>query len=119
MKALVRGMTARIAIGLSFHLTHPQVLQRLMTLSRSHDLELYLSAVGDDEPFHPKVYAFDREIGSTVIVGPANLTTGGFASNYEASILVNGDADPSRQPDSIRNNSHGAVWPYAVHLRDY
>ena len=92
LKALARGMTARIAVGLSFHLTHPHVLYRLLALSKSYDLELYISNVSDGETFHPKVYAFERETGSSVIVGSANLTAGGFADNYEASILASGNA---------------------------
>jgi HKD family nuclease len=89
-KSLERGMTARFAIGLSFHLTEPTLLRTLFKLSKNHPLELYLSDT--KETFHPKVYAFADSGRSTVFVGSANLTAGGLSMNYEASVRVD-DAD--------------------------
>lgn len=83
-KALTRGMTARFAVGLSFHLSEPQVLRQLFRL-RGDGLELYLSN-DRERTFHPKIYAFREGSGSSVFVGSANLTFGGLAENYEASI---------------------------------
>jgi len=89
-KSLDRGMTARFAIGLSFHLTEPTLLRALFKLSKAHSLELYLSDT--QETFHPKIYAFADSSRSTVFVGSANLTAGGLSKNYEASVRVD-DAD--------------------------
>lgn len=89
-KSLGRGMTARFAIGLSFHLTEPTLLRTLFRLSKTHSLKLYLSDT--EETFHPKVYAFANSGPSTVFVGSANLTAGGLSNNYEASVRVD-DAD--------------------------
>lgn len=86
--ALKRGMSARIAVGLSFHLTHPEVLQKLLVLSESANLQVYLSDVDPGVTFHPKVYAFRTLLGSKVVIGSANLTSGGFADNFEASALI-------------------------------
>ncbi|MEQ7992695.1 phospholipase D-like domain-containing protein [Xanthomonas hortorum] len=85
-KALERGMTARFAVGLSFHLTEPAMLRKLMSLRKEHQLALYLSDT--KATFHPKIYAFSDSVRSTVLVGSANLTSGGLADNYEASVLV-------------------------------
>lgn len=85
-KSLGRGMTARFAIGLSFHLTEPTLLRTLFRLSRAYPLELYLSDT--EETFHPKIYAFTDPRRSTVFVGSANLTAGGLSKNYEASVRV-------------------------------
>lgn len=89
-QSLSRGMTARFAIGLSFHLTEPSLLRRLFSLSKDLGLHLYLSDT--DETFHPKVYAFSGSRRSTVFVGSANLTAGGLSKNYEASVRVD-DSD--------------------------
>lgn len=89
-ESLVRGMTARFAVGLSFHLTEPALLRSLFKLSRIHPLKLYLS--NTKETFHPKIYAFAHPSRSRVFVGSANLTAGGLSSNYEASLRAN-DAD--------------------------
>lgn len=89
-QSLDRGMTARFAIGLSFHLTEPSVLRSLFSLSKGLCLDLYLSDT--DETFHPKVYAFSGLKRSTVFVGSANFTAGGLSRNYETSVRVD-DAD--------------------------
>lgn len=91
-KALARGMTARFAIGLDFYLTEPALLRKLLTLSRRHPLELYLS--DSRETFHPKIYAFQGDAKCSVLIGSANLTYGGLSGNYEASALIE-DADGS------------------------
>jgi len=83
-KALARGMTARFAVGLSFHLSEPKILRQLFSL-RGDGLNLYLSN-DRERTFHPKIYSFREGAGSTVFVGSANLTFGGLAENYEASI---------------------------------
>lgn len=82
--ALDRGMTARFAVGLSLHLTEPKILRQLFRL-RGDGLDLYLSN-DRERTFHPKIYSFREGAGSTVFVGSANLTFGGLAENYEASI---------------------------------
>lgn len=89
-ESLERGMTARFAVGLSFHLTEPTFLRTLFKLSKDRTLELFLSDT--EETFHPKIYAFSGSGRSTVFVGSANLTAGGLSMNYEASVRVD-DAD--------------------------
>lgn len=90
--AVARGMTARIAIGLSMYVTEPAMLYEFLKLEKDYGarLKLYLSAT--DVTFHPKIYAVREPKGHKVIIGSANLTAGGFADNYEASIVV-GDRD--------------------------
>jgi HKD family nuclease len=87
-QALDRGMTARIAVGLSFHLTEPGLLHKLFDLSKRSPLQLYLS--DGHATFHPKIYAARAPKRCTVIVGSANLTAGGLCDNHEASVLIDG-----------------------------
>lgn len=91
--ALDRGMGAKIAVGLSLYVTDPQLLWDLLALTRKHKkLDVYISRLNDagrtDKTFHPKIYAFQGESGHTVVVGSANMTQGGLASNHEASLMV-------------------------------
>ena len=87
-KALDGGATARFAVGLSLEHTQPDVLRRLF---RMKCVKLYLG--GGDAVFHPKIYAFGRKRGrSLVIVGSSNLTAGGLMENHEASAII-GDPD--------------------------
>lgn len=86
-KSLSNGLTARFVIGLDFYQSEPELLKHLLRLSKKHKLELYLS--NDSNTFHPKIYAVALESGSQVIIGSANLTSGGLKSNHEASTLIN------------------------------
>lgn len=85
-KALTSGLEARFAIGLDFYQTEPDLLRQLLRLSRKHSLKLYLS--DSAATFHPKIYALSHDNGYTVLIGSANLTSGGLSSNYEASAQV-------------------------------
>lgn len=87
-QAIDRGMTARVAIGLSLFVTDPAILSELLGLEKLFPtkLELYLS--NTEDTFHPKIYAVREPSGHRVIVGSANMTAGGFSNNYEASLVV-------------------------------
>lgn len=86
-----KGALARFTVGLSFFQTEPDFLHSLLQLSKNYpNLQIF---VGDTaQTFHPKIYAFDSGKKSTVIIGSANLTWGGFANNYETSAEIK-DAD--------------------------
>ncbi|THD07133.1 phospholipase D family protein [Metallibacterium scheffleri] len=85
---LKKGLIARMAIGLDFHLTEPKLLRELFELGLHYkDFELFLNDTV--ETFHPKIYAFEGKKWKVVLIGSANLTNGGFSLNYEASALIN------------------------------
>ena len=84
------GLKARFAIGLDFFQTDPSLLWKLFKLTEKHHLSLYLS--NSKWTFHPKLYALCSPSGCSVLIGSANLTSGGLESNHEASALIN---DPS------------------------
>lgn len=89
-QSLAKGLKARFAIGLDFYQTDPELLTQLLKLTKKYDLKLYLSA--SKFTFHPKIYALTHANGCTVLIGSANLTSGGLWENYEASAKVD---DPS------------------------
>ncbi|RLL61555.1 phospholipase D family protein [Paenirhodobacter hankyongi] len=89
-KALSKGMTARLAVGLDFYHTDPALLHDLFRLSSNHNLKLYLS--NSQSTFHPKIYAFEASDGCKVVVGSANFTLGGLLQNYEASVLIDDES---------------------------
>ena len=98
---LKRGLEARFTVGLSFYQTEPAFLRAVLKLSqRYRHLQLY---IGDTpETFHPKIYAFGMKRKATVIIGSANLTSGGFSINYEASAEVE-DADGALMAEIIEH----------------
>ena len=87
-KRLNNNLTARFVIGLDFYQTDPSLLEKLLMLSKKHDLELYISKEGTQSTFHPKVFVFKNQNESHAMVGSANLTGGGMEHNYESSVLV-------------------------------
>jgi HKD family nuclease len=87
---LESGLKARFAISLNFFQTDPDLLWKLLKLTGKYHLSLYLS--NSERTFHPKLYALSSTNGCFVLVGSANLTSGGLETNYEASALIN---DPS------------------------
>jgi HKD family nuclease len=84
--SLENGLEARFAISLDFYLTDPDLLLKLFKLGRKYPLSLYLSR--SRWTFHPKIYALSYSSRSAVLIGSANLTSGGLESNYEASAFI-------------------------------
>ncbi len=93
IKALERNKNNRQArfrfiVGLDFYQTEPNLLYEILNLSQKYPkLSLFLST--DDYVFHPKVYAFKTERANHVVIGSANLTSGGLLRNHESSLWVN------------------------------
>lgn len=85
-KSLGKGLKARFSIGLDFYQTEPKLLRQLLKLSGKHQLELYVS--DSSATFHPKIYALSLGKGCVVLIGSANLTSGGLQGNYEASAQI-------------------------------
>ncbi|MBE0469976.1 MAG: phospholipase D family protein [Methyloprofundus sp.] len=85
--ALERKFKARFVIGLDFYQTDPELLTTLFNLSENNDLSLFISN-SRDYCYHPKVYAFKNEKSCHVLIGSANLTSGGLYKNNEVSALI-------------------------------
>lgn len=98
---LERGLQVRITVGLSFFQTEPAFLRQVFKLSQNYSLlRLY---IGDTpETFHPKIYAFSAARNTTIIIGSANLTSGGFSINYEASAEID-DVDGVLMADVVNH----------------
>lgn len=80
-----------IIIGLDLYVTEPNALYELFDLCQTkHRLKVYLYS-SKNSIFHPKMYASRRNNKSSVLVGSANLTSGGLSSNVEASIYSKND----------------------------
>lgn len=80
--ARVRSRIAALAVGLDFHQTDPDFLDRFRAHARVREVE--------DGTFHPKVYVFRTGSKFDAIVGSANLTRGGFGPNLELDVHLHG-----------------------------
>ncbi len=84
---LNRGGRITAVIGLDFFLTEPAALQTLHAFQNAGRFELFLFQQSS-ETFHPKYYRFRSDLGKEVVVGSANLTTGGLLKNVETSVAT-------------------------------
>uniref|UniRef100_A0A7C1SYV8 Phospholipase D n=1 Tax=Agrobacterium albertimagni TaxID=147266 RepID=A0A7C1SYV8_9HYPH len=85
-EAIERGMAARFVIGVDFYQSEPKVIDKLFKLKRSGDVALYMGSPDKQYTFHPKLFMFEKEGVTDVIVGSANWTYGGMAENHELSV---------------------------------
>jgi HKD family nuclease len=88
--AAKNGCTIEIICGLDFGLTEPQALRELYELTSKYKKVSLLLASSKEHnvTFHPKFYLLKKGNNATILVGSANLTSGGLNSNFECSLLV-------------------------------
>lgn len=92
-----KGLKATFIIGLDFYQSEPKVLRGIRLLqskaaAAGGKINLYIGSERSRHTLHPKVYWFKRPGGQALIVGSANMTSGGFSSNHELSALLSGSA---------------------------
>ena len=87
-KAIKKGLTIRIIAGQNLAQTEPEALRTLFELFKSSKSEIRLANYSSLETFHPKVFLFKKGTSAKVLVGSANLTSGGLVNNYECSLAV-------------------------------
>lgn len=77
-----------IITGIDQKGTSKEALQALMEL----EINSYVFFVPPPSPiFHPKIYLFEGEDNSELIIGSSNLTAHGLFTNVEASVLISID----------------------------
>ncbi|MGB8900272.1 MAG: phospholipase D family protein [Methylocella sp.] len=91
--SLKRGMSARLILGLDFYITDPEVLDMLLGWESRYKVKTYVAKSQSNVCFHPKIYAFSYRNHAIIVAGSANLTGGGFGSNWECSLLVRQQRD--------------------------
>lgn len=105
-KFLKEGNSARVMIGLDYYHTDPAALDYFYDLSQKYHnrMKFFIGKPNRECVFHPKTYVFyytnqDGEKYARVLIGSANLTSGGLGGNYEFSTRLrfnfdeNGDSD--------------------------
>lgn len=84
-----KGMI-QIICGLDFGLTDPKALNRLLHMSEEHsNVKLHLATMNSNHStFHPKIYFSKKDDHHVLLLGSANLTSGGLINNNECSIAT-------------------------------
>jgi HKD family nuclease len=82
--SLDRGCQVEFFVGTDFYQTDPSALRAAAELLRGRDgCTLWMCKPNSKSVFHPKLYVFEGVDESTVVVGSANLTSGGLRNNRE------------------------------------
>lgn len=120
--ACARKLNLEVYCGLSQCVSNPDALWRLFKMfDRTKTSKLYLW----DQPhqtFHPKVYCFFHGSRLTLVIGSANLTSGGMERNLELSSIqtVPLNTDAARAIEILRSNLAKSVNPAdELGLRQY
>ena len=93
-----RGGELRIVVGVAGNATHPTTLRDLHRLAK---LRIGVAPQASGGIFHPKYYCFRRGSRSTVWIGSANLTRGGFGRNNELMLENAGNKDSREWFESL------------------
>jgi HKD family nuclease len=88
-----RGGWTRLITGLDDFVTDLSAVERVSRLPQTECRVFLPKSAGEGGRFHPKLYVFEGEEESSVIVGSANLTDAGLFRNHEASVWLRGKRD--------------------------
>nr|WP_273033205.1 phospholipase D family protein [Pseudaminobacter soli] len=90
-----KGLSATFVIGINFFQSEPDLLRALLRLRAAAaraggEIQVYMGAAAGACTLHPKVYWFKGGRQEALIVGSANMTSGGFSDNHELSAALIG-----------------------------
>jgi HKD family nuclease len=75
-----------IITGANFGITEPEALRLLLAYSERYHVQGYLNNLKSKVNFHPKMYLVRSGTIGHIIIGSANLTSGGLETNAEVSL---------------------------------
>lgn len=83
--------SVNLIVGIDQEGTPKEALEEILKLN----VNSYIFYQKESPIFHPKIYLFEGEIETRLIIGSSNLTTNGLFSNIESSILLEFDNSDS------------------------
>ena len=86
-KAKANFHAMNIIVGIDQRATSKEALEAILALN----VNAFVFYQPSFTIFHPKVYLFEGQEGSELIVGSSNLTTQGLFANVESSLMVSCD----------------------------
>jgi hypothetical protein len=102
--SLERGCHIELFVGTDFYQTDPSALREAEALLRGRTgCALWMCRRSSKSVFHPKLYVFESDREIIVVVGSANLTSGGLRDNREVccSFSVSPGSATARQLETI------------------
>lgn len=91
-----KGLKVTFVVGIDFFQSDPEVLRSLLRLRRiakksGGQVAVYMGQEASPYTLHPKVYWLKGREGQALVVGSANMTSGGLADNHELSAALSVD----------------------------
>lgn len=80
-----RSGTIRLYVGVDLNGTSKEALDKLLEL----EIETYIVFTPNNIIYHPKIYIFEGDNSSRIIVGSSNFTERGLFQSIESSVCVN------------------------------
>ncbi|MFU0507488.1 phospholipase D-like domain-containing protein [Pseudaminobacter sp. NGMCC 1.201702] len=90
---VAKGLKVTFVVGIDFFQSDPEVLRALLRLGRvakksSGEVAVYMGQEASPYTLHPKVYWLKGRDGQALVVGSANMTSGGLVDNHELSAAL-------------------------------
>lgn len=103
----------KVFVGIRNNITSIQAISMLL------DMGIYpylVDTASTSRVFHPKIYAAYNENKAYLILGSANLTSGGMNSNLEASSYVEIDRTEDKYIDNLIKLTDSLITDYPEHV---
>jgi HKD family nuclease len=113
-----RGGRVRLLAGLDDFLTDVAAVEQVSRMPGTECRVFLPKGAGEGGRFHPKLYVFEGERESSVIIGSANLSAAGLETNHEASLWLR--SEPGDPMIGAVGEGFGLLWnsPRAVPLSE-
>ena len=103
----------KLFVGIRNNITSIQAISMLLDMG----IKPYLvDTASNSRVFHPKIYAAYNENKAYLILGSANLTSGGMSSNLEASSFIEVDRNEDEYIDDIIRLTDSLIADYPKHV---
>jgi hypothetical protein len=93
IKAIGNGTRFKIVVGVDINGTSKEALEAILKLKV--DTLIFKNNI-PNHTFHPKIFVFEYEKMSIVLIGSVNLTEGGLFRNYEAMAKITYDLEKEK-----------------------
>lgn len=90
-------------VGTDYYLTEPLAIKKLLRIG----IPVYLTKKVKST-FHPKIYYFKKGNDISILTGSANVTGGGFETNFEVSVLIQ-----TKKNSSVDKDFNGMIEAYS------
>ena len=98
-------------VGTDFYLTEPSAIRKLF-----NDGHIIYITNKENATYHPKIFYFKNKESVSILIGSANLTSGGLETNIEASLYI--DTVTNSDIDNEFKSLLSSFKQYSIHVKN-